>query len=510
MLKINQIKHNFFTRSPSQLEELQFKESDFDLKQLNLEFSSTYQLFISNKGTLTKESELLLYLNYLCEVMMGYYQLDYVEADLSRLLLKKKEIEQFIKQECCRANPNKTYSVIYGETKKSTSDCTLILTRSSRCREYTSTLITNCSYWNYSRSLANYLIIYLQENGFAAFMKTINEKIGPHYSLQAFMKWLDKPQKILRLSSIMLYVFRFMTNLMVLLKHVINAAISNKLSSKKVLTQEIEKRGFTMANDMVWGSVNLLSNYNRFFQLSSLIIAQINLAFLVFDLALFIVHWSVDRRDYSRRVEELKQQKREVCSSLEQAVISRQLDIMHDEWKVECAYYQFNIVAASLLIVAFAATLIGFGPLALGVFAALSMFGNALYNTSDEYKKYKQASISVSREKSNGKTSEDDCHYKLLHQLHAESLQANKIFWKTLIFNTTATACIITAAAISWPIACILTVSYLTYRIFDNYQQTYRDKDKKKLSYDIYRLFKADNSITPVPKREIPVEFCCQ
>ncbi|KTD06921.1 hypothetical protein SAMN02746073_2252 [Legionella jamestowniensis DSM 19215] len=511
MSKINQIKHNFFNKSSNSFKGFLFTDNDFDLKQLNWEFLSVYQLVISNKEILKRNREIILYLNYLCEILIQYYQLDYVEKDLERLLLKKREIEQFIKEEAANGNSNTMVHcpVILVGPRRSASDYTSVLTSSSRFREHTSALITNRSYWNYSRSLANYLIIYLQGNGFASLMLEVNEKLGIHYSVLDFVKLLDKPQKFLRFSSVVLYIFRFTTNLAVLLKHVINAAVSNKLSSTKVLAQEIEKRGFTMANDMVWGVVNLLSNYNRFFQLSSLIIAQINLAFLVFDLGLFIVHWLFDRSDYVRRIEELKQQKKNINSAFEQAVIARQLDILHDEWRVECAYYEFNIIAASILAIAFAATFIYFGPFALGVLSALSMLGNAFYNTGDEYKKYKKASVSLKREKINGEILKDEGHYKLFNQLHIECLQANRFFWKTLIFNTVATSFIITAAAISFPIASMLTVSYVIYRFFDSYQQMHREKDSKKCSYEVYRLFKVNNLENPIVSlKEKPVESC--
>ncbi|CEK10405.1 hypothetical protein [Legionella hackeliae] len=491
MAEINRIKHNFFSSSANQSAKLSFKETDFNLNQLKAEFSSLYQLFIANKHALKKEGEIVAYISCLCNLMIDYYKLDYVEDDLHALLEKKNEIERFIKE--TTSEETKPLTVL-SKVRKGASNFATVVMSSAKLREDASFLITNRSYWNYSRTLASYLIIYLQENGFAAFMEAINEKIGSPYNLQDFVRLLDKPQRILRVSSVALYTLRFMINLTVMIKHVVKAALNKELSSQKVLIQEMEKRGYSMANDMVWGTVNLLSNYNRVFQLSSLVIAQINLAFLTFDLALFIVRWSVERRDYINRVNDLMRQKNEVVSSLELAVINRQIDIVNDEWEAQCAYYKFNIVAATLFIGAFGSTFVFFGPFALGILAGLSMLGNALYNTASEYKKYKQSSIAVQREITNGKFLANEHHYEMLNALNYRCAESYKLFWKTLIFNTTATAFIITAAAISWPIACALTFSYLSYRLYENYQKSREGEENKLPSNDIYRLFTVESS----------------
>ncbi|MGL5743199.1 MAG: hypothetical protein ACRCXC_12030 [Legionella sp.] len=75
------------------------------------------------------------------------------------------------------------------------------------------------------------------------------------------------------------------------------------------------------------------------------------------------------------------------------------------------------------------------GPLALAGLAFFSMLGNALYNTSEEYKKYKKSQIAVRREQKNGELIDDEHHQKLLEVLHEEYEQNYVQFWTSLAFN---------------------------------------------------------------------------
>ncbi|WED44577.1 hypothetical protein [Legionella cardiaca] len=449
-----------------------------------------------------KDSEIALYINKLCDLLIQYYQCDYVTEELNKLLEKKKEIENFFTKNILKEieeSPRKFSSFLLDEIKNHLPKPPSIKS-SSKIRGQVSALITNRSYWNYSRTFANYLIIYFRENGFYDFIKEYNEKIGLYYTPDDLIKVLEQPQDILRALGVGLYAVRFMINFFTILKHVVQAAMNKKLSSKKVLVQELEKRAYIMTNDMIWGTVSLLSNYNKFFNLTSLTVAQLNLTFLGVDVALFIIRWLYENRQYEQHINELLLQKNNLASPLEWAVIDRQLDILQDEREVQCAYYVINIVAANLLVLAYAASLLLSGPLALACLASASMLGNALYNSCEEYKKYKQASIAVKRETANGKILDDKHHHDLLKELTEECAQAHSDYWKTLIYNTTATAFIITAAAISWPIACVLTIAYIGHRFIETYQKYLQTDNKNQITHDIYRLFRAEESAISPPK----------
>lgn len=497
MPKISLIKQGFFNKSSSKVEDFSFTENSFDLHQFQKEFSSIYQLFNANKHHLKTENELVLYLQYLCKVMIQYYRYDYVRESLNDLLKKEKEIAEFINNNAMKkdeSSPKKRNRLV-DTVKMSIESYIAIFTSSSRAREFVSRIVTNRSYWNYSRTLAIFISRCLENQGILNLIKEFNDKLGHHYSLDDFIRFIESPQSILRALSVSLYLLRFSMSFILMMKHIILAINNKQLSGKKVLDHEIEKRFFSMANDLVWGIVNLLINYNKFFNIPSVVAAQLSLTFLTFDLALFAAHWAFEANHYHKRRNELILQKRNKASPLQLAVINRQLDILNDEWKVQCAYYRFNIFAASLFIVAFGATFLFSGPLILTCLAAISMLGNALYNSAADFKRYRQASIAVERELINSKTLHDgESHQDLLKELTIECSQANLAFWKTLVFNTAATSLLITAAAISWPIAAMLAVSYVAYRLADGYYSHQQSLNKKPINRDIYRLFSPEKS----------------
>jgi hypothetical protein len=491
MSNINLLKHGFFKKSSNSLDEFSFKEDDFNLKQLKSEFLTLYKIVNSNKYSLNSESEIVQYLKWLCDLLIRYYQCDYVADDLQALLEKKQKIAAFFQEDLAFKYQNlapEFSSFLADKIKNNAKKFFLSFKSSSQIRSYISSLIVNRTYWNYSRGFARLTTLYLLQSNWAELIRKINQFIGLYCSPEYLLQLLEVPREILRALSFSLYVLRIIINLLMAVKHLIHAAISTELSLKKVLIQEIEKRAYITASDMGWCVVNLLTNYYQFFGLTLRLVSHLNLAFFAVDLVLFLAIWSYEKSEYNQRIQELELQKNELESPLELVLINRQIDILNDEWEALCAYYMFNIAAASLFVLAFGATLLCSGPLFLLGMAALSMLGNALYNSCEEYKQYKQASIAVKRELLNGSLSDEAHHYLRLDELNSKCDQVYAEFWSTLVFNAGFTTFIIVAAAISWPLAALITISYLGYKLWEFYEKE-QQKTDKKVEPDIYRLF---------------------
>ncbi|CEG58696.1 hypothetical protein [Legionella fallonii] len=465
-----------------------FKEDDFDLDYLQAEFSSLYQLFISNKHLWVKKEDLVAYMYYLCNLMILYYQYDYVSADLQKLEEKRKAIENFIETSFSKQAQEAIYQL-----SKELKDRSSISTPSSisiaQIRQYISILNTNRSQWGYSRALASHAIVYIQNN-----CGTHTDTTGGQCVSTEIISFLDKTREPMAVLGIALFGLRFLINLVLLLKHIIQAAISKELSVKKVLTHEMDKRGFTMSSDFVWATVTLLTTYNIYFQIPTAAISPIVLSFLVFDSLLLITQWAVETAKYNKRLEELMNQEQN-AASLEKATIKRQIDLLNDEWETQCAYYLINILAANIIFIAFGVSMFCSGGFILAGMAFLSMLGNALYNTAEEFKKYQQAQIAIRREQANGALLNDEHHQQLMSKLYEQCNQASIEFWKTLAFNVGATAFIITATVISWPVALSLTLTYAAYRLYTNHQSKLEASDKEHNGpNDIYRSLEREQS----------------
>lgn len=88
-------------------------------------------------------------------------------------------------------------------------------------------------------------------------------------------------------------------------------------------------------------------------------------------------------------------------------MIDRQIDILMDEWQVQCSYYLFNLAAAIMLCAVFSVSLMTLNPVLLGILAVLSMTGNAMYNSANAFKQYREAAIRLKREQSNGQSGQE-------------------------------------------------------------------------------------------------------
>lgn len=491
MSNISLLKHGFFRKSSNSLEEVSFKDDNFNLKQIKSEFSTLFQIVNSNKPYLNSESELVQYLNWLCDVLIRYYQCDYVADDLQDLLEKKQKMAVFFQKNLAfeYQNPSLEYSAFLADKIKNDAKKFFLSFKSSaKFRAYISSFIVNRTYWNYSRTLARLTTLYLLQSDCGELVRQINEIIGFYCSPEYLLHILEMPREILRALSFSLYALRILINLLMVAKHVFQAALSTELSVKKVLIQEIEKRAYITASDLGWCIVNLLTNYYQFFGIRLRVISYLNLTFFAVDVVLFLAIWAYEKIEYNQRIQELALQKKQCESPLQLALINRQIDILNDEWEARCAYYVFNIAAALLFVLAFGTTLVCSGPLILLGMAALSMLGNALYNSCEEYKLYKQASIAVKRELLNGSLSHDEHHSLVLSELNSKCDQVYSDFWKTLVFNAGFTTFILVAAAISWPLAALISISYLGYKLWESYDKEQQKKDKKT-EPDIYRLF---------------------
>ncbi|MBI2786701.1 MAG: hypothetical protein HYX60_10570 [Legionella longbeachae] len=500
-VKIGDIKHSIFGKQP--ITHLLFKEYAFNLNQLESELSTLYKLFISNKHKLKKNSDLAYYLRYLIETMIYYYQCDPVHDKLNELIKKREAIDTFFGEMIShdkKEKKEKTFSsFLFDGMKNTTLDYLSSLTTLAKTKEHISTLNANRIYWIYCRNLAIHAINHIKDSNIPDFIKQVNNHIGYQFNPDTFIQVLNKPKQVLYLLSVGIYALRFMINLITMTKHIILASLNEKLSTQSIVENEIEKRGFQMLNDCTFGTVNLLTNYNQLFNISSKSALQINVVFAYFAIALLVAQWSVEAVKHERRVSELKGQLTSgdpILSDLERKVIERQVDILEDEWEVQCSYYLFNITAASLMAMSLGATIIFTGPFALTGLALVSMISTALFNTANQYKSYQQKCIAVRREQKNELIPEDTHHQQLLKELNEESSQAHSLFWKTLVYNIAGPSFIITAAAISWPISLGLTLTYLAYQVNCNYKK--QQDDEKKEDRDLYRLF--DNKPDNQPK----------
>ena len=498
------IKHRFFS-SQERSEHFSFKENDFDLNQLHSEYSSLYQIFTSNKRFYINNLQVALYVDYICDLMISYYEHDVVNAELHKLYQQKKEIEAFIQVHASQEEHQPIHEFseyLVNRLKNNLHEYKSSLSSITKIRTQMGDINSWRSQFNYSRALATQTINFLQNS---QILQEINAILGNQFTFVEGLTLLNESREALAILGIVLFSFRFMINLILMIKHTIQAAMDKELSANKVLKQELEKRGFTMASDLVWSVVTLLTTYNNLFNISSLAVPAVVLCFLVFDVLLILSQYFLDAVKHDKRVQELISQKN-AAGAAERIIIERQIDVLNDEWDAQHTYYAINILGGSILVTCFAISLMFTGPYALAAMALCSMLGNALYNTATEYTKYQKTMVAIRREEKNGKILDDAHHQELMRTLNKESSKQFREFAFSLAFNVGGIAFIITAAVISWPVALVLTASYIGYRLYKSYQKQRDEMTYPAIPHDIYRFFdtpeKGSRALDELPSHE--------
>ncbi|MBA2656306.1 MAG: hypothetical protein H0U70_04895 [Tatlockia sp.] len=500
MSELSRIKHGFFNHKSSNLSNFSFKKNDFNLNQLNAEFITLTKIFHSNIIYLHNINEMVLYFQFIQALAIRYYQADYVAIKLEELLAIQRLVDTIFAEKktmICEQTAKPYLKTKAQKIKTAFINFIRSFKSIAKLRFYISWLITNRSYWNYSRGLSRLFILLLEQSSFANLVKTINEFTGLNCSVDYFLKLLEAPRDVLLILGYSLYGLRLAINLILIAKHLILAVLSEELSLKKVLFHEMEKRAYLLMNDLIWGLGSLLSAHRQLFGLTQRVISQLNFIFLALDILFFLAIFSYELRQHEQRIFELSMQKRYCNSPLELAVLNRQIDVLNDEWNAQCSYYLFNIFASFMLVFAFGLSLVLPASFLLLLMSALAMLGNAFYNSANEYKEYEHARVIVERELINGKQSPDAYHSSILKGLKINLEQAENHFWRTLLFNTGFTALVISTAAISWPIALILTCSYLGLKLF----KTFDNKPsmlEKKGEIGVYRFFNAHETISNI------------
>ncbi|QRN03573.1 hypothetical protein GH742_06695 [Legionella sp. MW5194] len=472
MSRIGLIRQGFFNQSfkASQPPPFSFID-DFNLNQLRFEFSSLYSLFIANQSLMKNHQEMVFYLDYLSQILMGYYTADYVANELETIRLKRQTITRFIQDDFVSEKTPEDHEKRVDQSpsspwltlKKTAVSVGKTVKSSARFRSYLARLIAARSYWNTSRSLANQMIRLAVASGVSSELMRFNHTLGVYCGVSEVMQVLEKTQGVLRVSSVALSGLRLLINTSTFIKHLIHAAGDDTLSLKKVFLQECEKRIYTLMDDSMWTSMNFINNYRELVNLSAPAAARLSLICLGMDAVMLLVSWLIEMKNYCQRLQELTIKKKEDITAWEAALIHRQINLLADEWQVQCDHHVFNLVAAVLLCTVFAMTLLTVNPVLLGALAVLGMVGNAMYNSANEFKQYRQAATRVLREKSNHRSGLDAI--QPLAELKARQDDAFALFVDAFLFNVVFTASLIAVAAVSLPLAGMMVLCYGAYKL---------------------------------------------
>lgn len=251
---------------------------------------------------------------------------------------------------------------------------------------------------------------------------------------------------------------------------------------------ELYKRHCNFANDLVWATVNFLTNYNHITQIPGPIAGYITSAFLVFDVAMALYKCNLAKQEYLTKkaqyiqeIEaynnpELHQQLSDAQRLMHIDMLNQQKTELEISWHTTESKFHFIAAAAAMLMMGFTASMVLSPPvLVLGSFFVCTV-AIAMYLSTDDYSQYKEKSLYLEQAQLTGKN---------LEVAQKEYDIARNQFFFTMTKNTIMPMVLITTYAICWPAALALTAMYLGNELLHAYQQHRDTNEVKQLAFSM-------------------------
>jgi len=474
---------------------------------------------LQNQDKKNKEA-FWLYCYYCASLLQAFHEAYDQEKKAKEYIDKKEEIKKRLnnkKQKPTQSDESFIQHMVDSifESKRSLLSAPFHL---SQIRDYVSFSNLCRVYWTFCRlSMTTGLTL---AKDLQIFDK-LDNVLGTHTDVNKIISVLQAPSGVLNYFSVGLFLMRFIIEGGLLLKHTF---FPSKEEEAKGTTRyarfqyELNKRRFTFANDLVWTTVNFITNFSSITHISGPIGGAITAVFLGFDLWIiwlqshsakeeYLVQRNQNRKErdkyenhheYPKLMEQQRKFLEEKYSNLELypdmteqlkklqidldieqqskshiKMLDSQLDELEIDYRTKEAKFYFSAAAAALLMLGFSAALL-FTPPGM-VFASffICTFAVAMYLSTGAYTKYKEKSLRL--EDAQGLQQNSAVARK-----EYESARNDFIF--TMAKNTIMPTLLITTYAVCWPAAIALTVLYIGYEIFHAYHQHKDSKEVKQLA----------------------------
>lgn len=306
-------------------------------------------------------------------------------------------------------------------------------------------------YWIFCRLTVKQSLLMLKGSNL---LKQFDALLNQQSDFDQFISVIEAPNACLRFASVALFASRFLIHAAMLTKHVFFPNEQQSLLSKKDrFYKEISKRQGDFLNDIVWGSVNSVTNFSTTFGLSASVASWIVAGFMSFDACLLLYRRQCAYQDYELK----KQQYEHEIATAETAeaglIVSEQLRLLNINWQATSATYYFNVSAALLIMSGFTASLIlSQPPLILASYFVCAL-AVSMYLTGGEFFTYQEKRLLSM-----------DSPADLA--LYAESQSAQSEFIQAISKQSLMPIVSLVLLSLSWQGALALTLLYMGYQAY--------------------------------------------
>ncbi|KTC84964.1 hypothetical protein [Legionella brunensis] len=436
------------------------------------------QLFMTLKKRGANSDEFAFYCYYCCLMLKQYYEAyenqDKVEdynrllRDLRALCIQGKLPVPVVKKESF-------FTALQNKIAADIKDLLNTPRRLSKLRDRVATSNLNRIYWFFCRTTIKNSLLLARD---LKLLEKLGNILGKEVNVDDIVHTLEAPNGVMRFLSVGFFAVRFIMNAGMVLKHTcFPSEEERRLDWKKRFSNEIYKRHATFLNDVVWGTVNCVTNYNEAFGISAPVAGWVVAGFLFFDVCLIMWRRHLEEQEYltkrSQYRKELEAVKFKLLGELTPAertildkrfvMLTEQIDQLELSWKTNNATYLFNATAAFLLMAGFSVSMLLTSPvMVLGCYMVCT-FAVAMYLSDGAYKEYKKQSLLLA----DAKQLASDEEKAILQEYQT----ARNEFAFTLTKNAVMPALFIATFAVCWQAALVLAVAYLGYEFYRSHSK---------------------------------------
>lgn len=344
-------------------------------------------------------------------------------------------------------------------------------------------------YWIFCHFCLNQMMILVRDTDV---LDKIGQLLGQPIDLDGFYNALNMPNDTSNILSVVFFAGRLVIDLCMIAKHTYGANEDErrKTTAKQRFLAELDKRFLDMANEVVWGGVNLVTNYNYLFGIPNQWVFPIIAGVLIFDVFSVMALYSREHSAYMQSLENIECQ----INALEEQdpyrqVLLKQRDYLSEQWQIKEAIYQFNGIAAVSFFSSFTISLMLTPPAAILACYLVCCLGVAMYSSNAEYSQYLKASNRLANAQSR-----QGFNALELQQLADAKDQAFQNFYTALAERTLAPIAIFSLIGLCPVAGLTVAAGYIAYKLEQAYKQS-EQKSSNSVSLNQFSLFSnGDNS----------------
>lgn len=209
-------------------------------------------------------------------------------------------------------------------------------------------------------------------------LEKLDKILGTHTDTDKIIDILKAPNGVLNYFSVGFFLMRFAIDAGLLIRHTwfpTDQEEKDKTTALERFKFEFYKRHCNFANDLVWATVNFLTNFNHITHIPDPTAGALTAVFLGFDVCMTLYKCHLAKQEYLSKKAQYEQEMEEYLMHPEKFpymtpedrlvhvdMLRMQLKELEIDWRTKEATFYFVAAAAALLMLGFTASLLFTGP----------------------------------------------------------------------------------------------------------------------------------------------------